>query len=343
MVNKVDMEYSSTLMEEYLTEDELEEYLDNLRAKVPSFIIELLKNNLKNRRLTREQLDKIVNRVTDLYFGKKSEDKTKELTAKINDLSSKLDALMKVAAISSATKVSEDIKKELGDLEEESPEEEIKIESPEVEEVEKTEEKVEELIEEKEEEIKPPEPESTPEAVEEEKEPVAEEKPVKGEKEKEEIKEKETHEAKEEDIKEVHTGEEVIIMPSDLTPVTEEKYRLEELPEDTVSTMLAFKWLEFLTSRVGSSNLIDTLDYYYNLKWISSKVVSKLIKISKNLKYFHEDLNWKPTNKMTPEDHVVSLLYIEKLGGRPVPMDELESVEREITRIKKWSEELQNL
>ncbi|MDK2987737.1 FlaD/FlaE family flagellar protein [Methanothermococcus thermolithotrophicus] len=341
MVNKVDMEYSSDLMEEYLTEDELEEYMDNLRTKVPSFIIELLKNNLKNRRLTREQLDKIVNRVTDLYFGKKSEDKTKELTAKINDLSSKLDALMKVAAISSATKVSEDIKKELGDLEEESSEEEIKTENPE--EVEKTEEKVEGLIEEKEE-IKPPEPESTPEAVEEEKEPVVEEKPVKKEKEeKEEIKEKELQKAKEENIKEVHTGEEVIIMPSDLTPVTEEKYRLEELPEDTVSTMLAFKWLEFLTSRVGSSNLIDTLDYYYNLKWISSKVVSKLIKISKNLKYFHEDLNWKPTNKMTPEDHVVSLLYIEKLGGRPVPMDELESVEREITRIKKWSEELQNL
>jgi len=341
MVNKVDMEYSSDLMEEYLTEDELEEYMDNLRTKVPSFIIELLKNNLKNRRLTREQLDKIVNRVTDLYFGKKSEDKTKELTAKINDLSSKLDALMKVAAISSATKVSEDIKKELGDLEEESSEEEIKTENPE--EVEKTEEKVEGLIEEKEE-IKPPEPESTPEAVEEEKEPVVEEKPVKKEKEeKEEIKEKELQKAKEENLKEVHTGEEVIIMPSDLTPVTEEKYRLEELPEDTVSTMLAFKWLEFLTSRVGSSNLIDTLDYYYNLKWISSKVVSKLIKISKNLKYFHEDLNWKPTNKMTPEDHVVSLLYIEKLGGRPVPMDELESVEREITRIKKWSEELQNL
>ncbi len=341
MVNKVDMEYSSDLMEEYLTEDELEEYMDNLRTKVPSFIIELLKNNLKNRRLTREQLDKIVNRVTDLYFGKKSEDKTKELTAKINDLSSKLDALMKVAAISSATKVSEDIKKELGDLEEESSEEEIKTENPE--EVEKTEEKVEGLIEEKEE-IKPPEPESTPEAVEEEKEPVVEEKPVKKEKEeKEEIKEKELQKAKEENIKEVHTGEEVIIMPSDLTPVTEEKYRLEELPEDTVSTMLAFKWLEFLTNRVGSSNLIDTLDYYYNLKWISSKVVSKLIKISKNLKYFHEDLNWKPTNKMTPEDHVVSLLYIEKLGGRPVPMDELESVEREITRIKKWSEELQNL
>lgn len=320
MVNKVDMEYSSAMMEEYLTEDELEEYLDNLRAKVPSFIIELLKNNLKSRKLTREQLDKIVNRVTDLYFGKKSEDKTKELTAKINDLSSKLDALMKVAAISSATKVSEDIKKELEELEEESPEEEVKIERPEV--------------EEKEEEIKPPEPKLTLKAKEEKEESAVEEK--------EEINEKEIQKAKEE-VKKVRTGEEVIIMPSDLTPVTEEKYRLGELPEDTVSTMLAFKWLEFLTSRIGSNNLIDTLDYYYNLKWISGKVVSKLLKISKNLKYFHEDLNWKPTKKMTPEDHVVSLLYVEKLSGRPVPIDELESVEREITRIKKWSEELQNL
>ncbi|AXI24990.1 hypothetical protein CFE53_02000 [Methanofervidicoccus sp. A16] len=45
---------------------------------------------------------------------------------KINELSKKLDALMKVAAISSATKISEDIKKEISKLEEEK--EEIKEE-----------------------------------------------------------------------------------------------------------------------------------------------------------------------------------------------------------------------
>ena len=86
MVSETEL-YSST-MEDYLTEDELEEYLENLKTKIPSFIVELLKNNLKNRKLTKNQLDRIVNRVTDLYLGKKPEDKkAEELTAKINDLS----------------------------------------------------------------------------------------------------------------------------------------------------------------------------------------------------------------------------------------------------------------
>ena len=107
--------------------------------------------------------------------------------------------------------------------------------------------------------------------------------------------------------------------------------------------MLVFKWLEFLISRVGTSNLIDVLDYYNNLGWLSGKAISKLMKVSKNMKYFHEDIEWKANEKMAPEDHVVSLLYIEKLAGRPIAVEELEGMEREISRIKKWADELQKM
>lgn len=48
-------------------------------------------------------------------------------------------------------------------------------------------------------------------------------------------------------------------------------------------------------------------------------------------------------DKMISEDHIVSLLYIEKLAGRPIPVDELESMDREINRIRKWAEELQSI
>ncbi|MBA2867899.1 FlaD/FlaE family flagellar protein [Methanococcus maripaludis] len=322
MIGNVKMEYASA-SEEYLTESEMDEYLDDLRSKIPSFIVELLKNNLKNRKLTRPQLDKIVGRVSDLYFGKKPEDKkAAELTNKINDLSQKLDALMKVATISSATKVSDDIKKELDYLDDE------KIEVPEISKAVE----VPEIIE---------EPEISIETVE---EPVVE--PVK-------IIEKQTVEPiiefkEEPKIEKVVSKvpleiEEGNNMRPELTPAVETTARLQELPEDTLSTMLVFKWLEFLISRVGTGNLIDVLDYYHNLGWISGKAISKLMKVSKNMKYFHEDIDWKANECMAPEDHVVSLLYIEKLAGRPIAVEELEGMEREINRIKKWAEELQKM
>ncbi|WP_292461137.1 FlaD/FlaE family flagellar protein [Methanothermococcus sp.] len=328
MVSETEL-YSSS-MEDYLTEDELEEYLENLKTKIPSFIVELLKNNLKNRKLTKNQLDRIVHRVTDLYLGKKPEDKkAEELATKINELSNKLDALMKVAAISSATKVSENIKNELINLEEnvgteqEKSEEVVEInEKADVMKEEKKESKI--ITEELDVEEYKPEELKTPEIEKKEEEHIVEE-------------------IKTENSKNVPIiGEEVIDMPTDLTGVHDKKYNLEELPEDTLSTMLVFKWLEFLISRVGLSNLIDILDYYYNLGWISENVVNRLIKISKNMKYLNEEFR-KPMDKMISEDHIVSLLYIEKLAGRPIPVDELESMDREINRIRKWAEELQSV
>jgi len=320
---------TSSLEEEYLTDDELEEYLENLKTKIPSFIVELLKNNLKNRRLTKSQLDRIVTRITDLYLGKRPDDKkTQELMEKINELSKKLDALMKVAAISSATKISEDIKKEISKLEEEK--EEIKEEEIKEEEEIKKDEEVKEEVEVKEEDLESEEIVS--QEIEEETE---KEKPVE---------EESALEPLEKQISEVtpisKKKEGGIDMASEIQKLSDRKYRLEDIPEDTLSTMLVFKWLEFLISRVGLNNLIDILDYYYNLGWISEKVVNRLIKISKNMKYLNEELR-KPVDKMIPEDHIVSLLYIEKLAGRPIPIDELENIEREVTRIRKWAEELQ--
>ncbi|HIQ39024.1 MAG TPA: flagellar protein D [Methanothermococcus okinawensis] len=322
MINETEvLSSTSSMEEEYLTDDELEEYLENLKTKIPSFIVELLKNNLKNRRLTKSQLDRIVARITDLYLGKRPDDKkTEELMERINELSKKLDALMKVAAITSATKISEDIKKEISKLEEEKEEvkeEEVKEEEKEIKKGEEREIESEEIV--------PQEIEE--EAVEEESIPEPLEKP--------------TPEITPTEISPIPEKKEGgISMTSEIQEISERKYRLEELPEDTLSTMLVFKWLEFLISRVGLNNLIDILDYYYNLGWISEKVVNRLIKISKNMKYLNEELR-KPVDKMIPEDHIVSLLYIEKLAGRPIPIDELENIDREINRIRKWAEELQ--
>ncbi len=407
MVSKTTVEYSpSNSMEDYMTEDEMEDYLENLRTRIPSFIVELLKNNLKNRRLTKKQLDKIVDRITELYLSKRPEDKkTEELVAKISDLSNKLDALMRVAAISSATKFSETVDDELNNSENKSDKDET--------------EKTNKIEYKKENDVKTEILEPSKDTIENYQKRNSNIKVIKASDIKEqgqetnekeetynneqtyqysknspnvdvsssklEISSKEESLRNEEssvkvDIKSnmeksadnrnnqkipssvpastnnldtntninctnlskgVSTVEEVIDMPDNLTDM-QKKYKLEAIPEDTISTMLVFKWLEFLVSRVGPNNLIDILDYYHSLGWISDNVVNRLAKASKNMKYFNEEFR-KSVGKMIPEDHVVSLLYIEKLAGRPIPMDELENINREVARIIKWGEEIQSI
>jgi flagellar protein FlaD len=420
MVSKTSMEHSpSNVVEDYMTEDELEDYLDSLKTKVPSFIIELLKNNLKNRKLTKNQVDKIVNRITELYLSKKPEDKkTEELVAKLGDLSNKLDALMRVATISSATKFSEAINTQLEEEEKqevadannnkdndnattnneiksesitqttdlESPIETKEIDNKKIDNVEKF-------------------PETSTDKVENKEYSVKVEHKSKHEY-KHDIeynrKDYSHHHNEEESLNltkygtkndttlinksepnhevvegykttDETTGAGNMTQPAMLKPQIESEintrdtvfagntgvpimeemgmqneltaqktYKLESLPEDTISTMLVFKWLEFLVSRVGSNNLIDILDYYHNLGWISDSVVNRLAKASKNMKYFNEEFR-KSTGKMIPEDHVVSLLYIEKLAGRPIPVDELDNINREVARIVKWGEEIQSI
>ncbi len=368
MVSKTSIEHSPpSVVEDYMTEDELEDYLENLKTKIPSFIVELLKNNLKNRKLTKNQLDKIVNRVTELYLSKRPEDKkTEELVAKIGDLSNKLDALMRVAAISSATRFSETIDNELNEKcetqenstkqmekeKEKENEDKYKLKSKEEPKEPKSEEQIHidvkesksmELTQDMSSKIKPKSNKKSEYGDEKTKNTtqppvILESSPVV-------IETSEHALSNKEDILVENSGvptmEEVITMQTDLTPV-QKTYKLESLPEDTISTMLVFKWIEFLVSRVGPNNLIDILDYYHSLGWISDSVVNRLAKASKNMKYFNEEFR-KSMGKMIPEDHVVSLLYIEKLAGRPIPVDELENINREVARIIKWGEEIQSI
>jgi len=95
--------------EEILTEDEIEEYLDNLKLELPSFVIILLKNNLRGKRVTKRQLDKIVERISEV-LSKGKEDKTEELNKKLQNLGQKLDTTMKLTTMAASTKLSEELK-----------------------------------------------------------------------------------------------------------------------------------------------------------------------------------------------------------------------------------------
>ncbi|WP_423793320.1 FlaD/FlaE family flagellar protein [Methanocaldococcus indicus] len=359
--------------EEFLTDDEIEEYLENLRGKLPSFIIILLKNNLRGKKVTKRQLDKIVERISEV-LTKGREDKTEELTKKLQSLEQKLDTIMKLTTLAASTKLSETLEVE-AEKTEKAPEAEPIEAKEEIEEI-----KVEEVAPEKGvKELK------QKEIVEEEKETEISEVTIK-EKPKEEVKEKilveKDYEATKEELKisekpeieveeketqpiqieegvsvsekEVKDLEEKLEEHMDIGEIemriegdvmlSERKYRLEDFPEDPISMGIAFKWIEFLVSKVGIANLPDILDYYNEIGWISNKVVIKLLRLAKNMRLLaglEEDI--KPRDKLTPSEHIMSFMYIEKLANRPINPETLELLEIELRRIKKWVLEIQNL
>ncbi|WP_456472159.1 FlaD/FlaE family flagellar protein [Methanocaldococcus sp.] len=335
-INETSLEFLPD--EEVLTDDEIEEYLENLKSKLPSFVIILLKNNLKGRRITKRQLDKIVERITEvLSKSRTGREEIEEVNKKLQSLEQKLDTIMKLTTVVASSKISEEIEKaEKEEDKEVKVEEEIEIKPEEIkigeeseEIIKKKDKKIEEEVEEKPEEktshveIEPIEVDKTDKVVEEKK--SLEEK----------IKEEEEIPKALPEIGEIEEVEEMI--------EGEQQFRLNDIPEDPISTALAFKWLQFLVSKVGLSNLPDVLDYYHKIGWISNKVVLKLLRYSKNMRFFGIEENVKVKDKLTPSDHIMSLLYIEKLAGRPLDPDILEMLEIEIRRIKKWAEELRSI
>lgn len=320
--------------EEVLTEDEIEEYLDNLKSKLPSFVIILLKNNLRGKRVTKKQLDKIIERVTEVLSKGRREDKTEELSKKLQTLEQKLDAIMKLTTIAVSTKTSEEIEKvkttkkieNVPIKSEKKPEKPVEIEVSKKKEVMDTDKKTE--TKEKVKEIEVPKPvEETHKKVEETET-------------KREIKE----EVKEVKLEKYKPPKELSMGGGFMAPIEEEKeYRLNDIPEDAVSMTLVFKWLEFLISRSGMTYLPDILDYYNKIGWISNRVILKLLRFAKNMKITFDEEELRPRDKLSPSDHIVSLLYIEKLAGRPIDSEILEMLEIEIRRIKKWAVELQSI
>ena len=124
------------------------------------------------------------------------------------------------------------------------------------------------------------------------------------------------------------------------TSAQQDGVRLKRLPDDVLSIMIAMKWVEFLIEKVGITNLPEVLEFYCDLGWISEEVLTKLIKYAKGTKPFHEDMDWKPEEKLTARDHMLSLLFIERLRGRKISKDLLIMLDRELKKIRSSAEEI---
>lgn len=131
---------------------------------------------------------------------------------------------------------------------------------------------------------------------------------------------------------------------------------LERLPKDYLSVVLVMRWIEFLMERVVRDKISLVLDYYKDIGWISEDVKSTIMSYARgenqditrmdmNLGDFEDDSIPMPSQvteyrrvddwRLTAEDHLKSLLFVQMIAGLPVDKDRLSSLEQVITKIKR--------
>ncbi len=134
---------------------------------------------------------------------------------------------------------------------------------------------------------------------------------------------------------------------------------LQRLPKDYLSVVLVMRWIEFLMERVVRDKLSLVLDYYKDIGWISEDVKSTIMSYARgenqdvtrmdmnlgDFQDFEDDNIPMPSQvteyrrvddwRLTAEDHLKSLLFVQMIAGIPVDKDRLSSLEQVITKIKR--------
>ncbi len=80
----------------YMSKEDIEDRLNEVKGKIPSFLIEDLKRNLSGRRVTDNQVDRIVCKITDMYRMRQEKlDSSIEAVKDIAEIKEELSALKK--------------------------------------------------------------------------------------------------------------------------------------------------------------------------------------------------------------------------------------------------------
>ena len=109
---------------------------------------------------------------------------------------------------------------------------------------------------------------------------------------------------------------------------------LSHIAKNSSNMKLCMEWLEFLMELAGRNNLSDILSYYEELGWITEEVRMELLNYAEGIDFYMEKPDWK----LTPDDHVKSIWFIESLAGMKVDKNRLSVIERDIEKVKQGSE-----
>ncbi len=80
-----EMEYE--VQEEYMSEEEIREFLSEFRGSLPSFVLRELERALDGRKVTREQFSRIMDRVVATYLERnRAEKKIEEVERRVEEI-----------------------------------------------------------------------------------------------------------------------------------------------------------------------------------------------------------------------------------------------------------------
>ncbi|APH39165.1 FlaD/FlaE family flagellar protein [Methanohalophilus halophilus] len=109
---------------------------------------------------------------------------------------------------------------------------------------------------------------------------------------------------------------------------------INNIAKNSTNIKLCMEWLEYLMELVGRNNLQEILAYYEELGWISEDVRLDLLRYAEGIDFYIEKTDWK----ISPDDHVRSIWFMEKLAGREIDRNKLSVVEKDIKKVKNGTE-----
>jgi len=128
------------------------------------------------------------------------------------------------------------------------------------------------------------------------------------------------------------------------------------IPHDYLTLVLVMRWIEFLFERVTRDKMSLVLDYYVDVGWISEDVKSEIMSYARGemqdvTKYMGQEevreevfrdlpvptaAPYKKVEdwRLSADDHLKSLLFVQKIAGLEVDKDRLNSLEQNISKFK---------
>lgn len=105
--------------------------------------------------------------------------------------------------------------------------------------------------------------------------------------------------------------------------------KLQSVGNEADQVKIAMELLDFLLKMVGPNNLPSILDYYIEIGWISETARLDLLAYASGLGFAEEKPDWK----LSTEDHLKALWFIDQLCGHKTDKTRLFRVNHEIAKM----------
>ncbi|GBE56932.1 archaeal flagella protein [archaeon BMS3Bbin16] len=90
---------------------------------------------------------------------------------------------------------------------------------------------------------------------------------------------------------------------------------LSEISDSPIDLFFILKWLDFMLKQGGYYTLLEALDFYVDVEWISQGVKELLVRHAKGIRNSTSDIAADACGAMSFDDHMTSLIFISKLAS----------------------------